>query len=186
MNDRRGWIVEDVPELCLVRDQQWHAVKDRQKVLRKKVLEKGLGVRAECARRPAYLLSTLLRCGECGGGFSKRSQHHYGCSNARNRGTCKNMLTIRRDLLEASVLAGLKDSLMDPALAREFAAEYHRELNRLNSAREQEHTLRRGELARVERQTRSIIDAIKEGIRTPGCGRSLRHSRPKSRNSTLL
>jgi site-specific DNA recombinase len=168
LNERREWIVEDVPELRLVQDQLWQAVKDLQKVVREKVLEKGLGVRAECARRPAYLFSTLLRCGECGGGFSKRSQHHYGCSNARNRGTCKNMLTIRRDLLEASVLAGLKDSLMDPALAREFAAEYHRELNRLNSGREQEHTLRRGELARVERQIRSIIDAIKEGIRTPG------------------
>ena len=78
------------------------------------------------------------------------------------------MLTIRLDVLEASVLAGLKDSLMDPALVREFAAEYHRELNRLNTARDREHVVRRGELARVERQIRSLIDAIKEGIRTPG------------------
>lgn len=45
------------------------------------------------------------------------------------------MLTIRRDVFTASVLAGLKDSLMDPALVREFAAEYHRKLNRLNTAR---------------------------------------------------
>jgi len=57
---------------------------------------------------------------------------------------------------------------MDPALVREFAAEYHRELNRLNTARDQGHVVRRGELARVERQIRSLIDAIKEGIRTPG------------------
>ena len=45
------------------------------------------------------------------------------------------------------MLAGLKDSLMDPALVREFAAEYHRELNRLNTPRDQEHVVRRGELA---------------------------------------
>ena len=37
---------------------------------------------------------TVGDCGACGGGFSKVSQHHYGCSNARNRGTCGNLLTI--------------------------------------------------------------------------------------------
>ena len=54
-----------------------------------------------------------LGCGECDGGFSKVSQHHYGCSNTRNRGTCKNLLTIRRDVLEVSVLSGLKTHLLD-------------------------------------------------------------------------
>ena len=32
---------------------------------------------------------------------------HYGCSNARNRGICDNRLTIRRDVIEESVLSGL-------------------------------------------------------------------------------
>jgi site-specific DNA recombinase len=53
-------------------------------------------------------------------------------------------------------------------LPREFAAEYHRELNRLNSARDGEHDRKRDELDRVERQLRAIIDAIKDGLRTPG------------------
>ena len=74
---------------------------------------------------------------------------------------------------------------MDPALVREFAAEYHRELNRLNTARDQGHVVRRGELARVERQIRSLIDALKEGIRTRGYGKSLRCSRRRSGNSSL-
>jgi hypothetical protein len=29
------------------------------------------------------LLSYLLKCGCCGGGFSKVSQSHYGCSTAQ-------------------------------------------------------------------------------------------------------
>jgi len=53
--------------------------------------------RACCTR---YLLSGLLICGSCGGGFSTISQHHNGCSTARNKGTCDNLLTIRRDILE--------------------------------------------------------------------------------------
>src|SRR5262249_13455883 len=139
VNEESEWVVEHVPELRIIDEELWRAAKERQKVVRELVVDRGLGVRSERARRPEYLLSTLLRCGECGGGFSKRSAHHYGCSNARNRGICNNMLTIRRDVLEASVLAGLKDSLMDPDLVGEFVAEYHRELNRINAARDQEH-----------------------------------------------
>jgi hypothetical protein len=96
----------------------------------------------------------LIKCGPCGGGFSKVSQHHYGCSNARNRGTYDNRLTIRRDVLEASVLAGLKTHQMQPELVKEFAAEYHRELNRLNATRESAYARQQEELARVQRQLR--------------------------------
>jgi site-specific DNA recombinase len=123
-------------------------------------------VRSERARRPAYLLSGLLHCGGCGGGFSKVSAQHYGCSNARNRGTCSNMMSIRRDVIEATVLSGLKTHLMHPDLVKEFIAEYHRELNRRNAVQESDRELREAELARIERQIRSIIEAIKDGMRT--------------------
>jgi site-specific DNA recombinase len=88
------------------------------------------GIRSERARRPNYLLSGLLKCGACGGGFSKISQSHYGCSTARNKGTCDNLLAIRRDKLEATVLDGLKHRLMQPELVTAFVDEFHREINR--------------------------------------------------------
>lgn len=59
---------------------------------RSRVMTKDKGIRSERARRPNYLLSGLLKCGTCGGGFSKISQSHYGCSAARNKGTCDNLL----------------------------------------------------------------------------------------------
>ena len=162
------WITREVPDLRIVDDRLWNEVKARQRHVRHALMHDNVGVRAERARRPVYLLSNLLKCGVCGGGFSKVSQHHYGCSNARNRGTCDNLLTVRRDVLEASVLSGLKTHLMTPELAKEFAAEYHRELNRLNAARDEDYVRRKEELDRVERQIRAIIDAIKDGLRTPG------------------
>jgi hypothetical protein len=67
-------------------------------------------------RRPRYLFSGLMRCGSCGGGFAKISTHHFGCSTARNQGTCANRLTIRRDRLEATVLDACKRALNDPQL----------------------------------------------------------------------
>jgi len=68
--------------------------------------------------------------GACGGGFSKISQSHYGCSTARNKGTCDNLLTVRRDQLEATILEGLKHQLMHPELVAAFVDKFRREMNR--------------------------------------------------------
>jgi hypothetical protein len=37
-------------------------------------------------QRPGYVFSGLVRCGVSGGGFSKISAAHLGCSNERNKG----------------------------------------------------------------------------------------------------
>jgi hypothetical protein len=70
-------------------------------------------------------------------------------------------------VIEASVLSGLKTHFMHPDLVKEFIAEYHREINRANAERQAAQEGRKDELARVERQIRAIIEAIKEGLRTP-------------------
>jgi site-specific DNA recombinase len=57
---------------------------------------------------------------------------------------------------------------MQPELVKEFIAEYHRELNRLNANREGDHAQQTSELARVDRQIRAVIEAIKDGMRTSG------------------
>ena len=86
-------------------------------------------------QRPRYLFSGLMCCGVCGGGFSKISAAHFGCSTARNKGesVCANRLTIRRDVLEATVMDGLRHRLMDPALFKVFALEFTAEWNRLQA-----------------------------------------------------
>ena len=82
-----------------MRHHLWSRVKERQRDSRSRIMTKDKGIRSERARRPSYLLSGLLKCGTCGGGFSKISLSQYGCSTARNKGTCDNLLTVRRDEL---------------------------------------------------------------------------------------
>ena len=74
-------------------------------------------------------------CGACGGGFSKISAAHFGCSTARNKGptACTNLLTVRRDVLEETVLGALRERLMDPELFQEFVAEFTLTWNRLQA-----------------------------------------------------
>ena len=82
-----------------------------------------------------------MRCGVCGGGFSKISEAHFGCSTARNKGetACGNRLTIRRDALEATVMDGLRSRLMDPALFKVFAAGIRRRMEPPAGASRGEH-----------------------------------------------
>ena len=92
-------------------------------------------------------------CGTCGGGFSKISQSHYGCSTARNKGTCDNLLAIRRDRLEATVLEGLKNQLMQPDLVAAFVDEFHKEINQQRAEQDgcRDRTAR--DLKKTERET---------------------------------
>ena len=132
-------------------------MKDRQQGLRK------LPAFHE-KQRPRMLLSYLLKCGCCGGGFSKVSQNHYGCSTARNKGTCHNRLTVRQDTLEGLVIGALQSRLMDPALLAEFCNEYTRHMNKLRIEKNLALSAARVELARLIKQRENIIQAIKDGV----------------------
>ena len=94
-------VVKPVPELRIIDRELWDRVKARQQGLRKaKAFHE--------KQRPRMMLSYLLKCGCCGGGFSKVSEKHYGYSTARNKGTCDNRLTIRQEELEGLVVSALQ------------------------------------------------------------------------------
>jgi len=165
-NPREEWVVENVPALRIIDDELWTRVKDRQLALRHSVAQES-AVRPERARRPRYLFSGLIICGVCGGGYTLVGARHYGCANVHNRGTCGNRLTIRRDVLEDTVLGGLKDNLLQPELIHEFVTTYQQDYNRLRREQANEQAAAHGELAKVERQIRNIVEAVKAGLFAP-------------------
>lgn len=157
LNPPSAWVIKDAPELRIVEQALWDQVKLRQQGLRKESAfhEK---------QRPRMLLSFLLQCGVCGGGFSKVSQNHYGCSNARNKGTCENRLTVRQDEVEGLVINALKSRLMDPALLEEFCREYTAHLNRLRGEKNASLAAARAESDKLARDRERLIQAIKDGV----------------------
>jgi len=157
LNPASEWIIKDVPSLRIIDQALWDKVKDRQKNLRK---EKAFHDK----QRPRMLLSYLLKCGPCGGGFSKVSANHYGCSNARNKGTCDNRLTVRQDELEGLVLGALQSRLMDPALLEEFCAEYTSYQNKLRSEKNATLIAARTAHEKLAREKENLIRAIKDGV----------------------
>jgi DNA invertase Pin-like site-specific DNA recombinase len=171
LNPEEQWIFHEVPELRIVDQELWERVKARQATL-----DRRPGARSpESAgnsesrpfwdrRRPRYLFSGLMRCGLCGGGYSKISANLFGCSTARNKGTCSNRVNVRRDALETTVLNALRNRLMDPDLFAGFVADVTAAANAARMSEGAEMQAQKGELARIERRLKAIVDAIAEGM----------------------
>jgi site-specific DNA recombinase len=171
LNPQDQWIVTAVPELRIVDDQLWQAVKARQSEITESHVKLTAAIRAHHqrnrmtrARRPKSLLSGLVVCGCCGGPYSLRSVDRFACSSHISNGACSNKRTIARKELEQRVLAGLRDRMMAPEVAAAAMRAYAKESNRLNRERRVNADAWRAELAKVEKQIRGIVEAIKAGM----------------------
>ena len=150
LNDESVWVRADVPHLRIIDDELWEAVRARQALIDTKP---NLGAK----RRPRKLFSFLLQCGECGGGMSMISATQYGCSTARNKGTCANRLTISERKLETWVLGTLQSRLMQPAVCEVFCTQYTQEMNRKRMEDNASVNANRTELERTERAIGKLV-----------------------------
>ena len=156
LNPEDQWVTTEVPDLRIVDQDLWDAAKAKQKELEHNT--SGFWTK----QRPANLFSFLLKCGACGGGFSKISKHHYGCSAARNKGTCDNRGVIRQDTLEKAILNALQNHLMEPELCAEFCQEYTRRMNELRMEHNAAISGYRAELEKLEKRRKKLVHALVE------------------------
>ena len=164
LNPESEWVTKEVPELRLVDQDLWEAVKERQNQLAYEPATEKTTNFMNDRRRPKHLFAGLVKCGCRGGGYTMISKDLLGCATARNKGTCDNRLNIRRDALEASILNGLRQHLMEPALFKEFCDEFTKEVNRLRIERGADLEGWKRELERTDRELDKIVDAILEGF----------------------
>ncbi|MGU3401703.1 recombinase family protein [Brucellaceae bacterium D45D] len=159
-NPESEWVVQNVPELRILDDDLWQAVKVRQGEHR---IERDKNGYADVAavntrRRPKYLFSGLTRCACCGGGYSAISATMIGCSTARNKGTCDNRVNIRRDELETRVLNALRNRMLDPKIFAEFCDAYTQMSNRLRMEARANIDAAQAEIDRIDREVQKLMD----------------------------
>ncbi|WP_421091070.1 recombinase family protein [Pseudochrobactrum sp. MP213Fo] len=171
LNPESEWVIKNVPELRIVDDELWQAVRERQGEIAEKFVNVTEGVRKHHkknklngVRRPRTLLSGLIFCGCCGGPYSLRGPQRYACSNHISKGTCDNSRTIRQYELETRVLTGLKDRMMAPEIVEEAMRAYAEEANRLNRERRSSGDAWKAELVKNEKQIAQIVEAIADGM----------------------
>ena len=94
------------------------------------------------------------------------SQDRYGCANRKNRGSCHNSKTIKRQDIEKRVLSGLKHKLLEPKALSKFIDEYVSQLKKLEKANEFEQKGIRQELKKIDKRLNAILHAIEQGVVT--------------------
>jgi len=173
INPPEAWIISEVPELRIIEDTLWQAIKARQSILTVEHAAVIAAVRASHAaraanplnatHRPRSLLSGLLVCGCCGGPYALRGQDRFGCSTHIMNSSCANSRSITRIALEERVLAGLKVRLMAPEIAAEAIRAYAEETNHLNHTRRASGEAERKELDKIARTIKELVTQVEDG-----------------------
>ncbi len=178
INPEAEWITTEVPELRIIDDALWQAVKSRQQALAVQFANAITATRASfqlnTTHRPKSLLSGLVTCGVCGGPYALRLKGRFACSNRIDTKSCTNGHSIARETLEARVLDGLRGRLMAPKVAAEAVRAYVEETNRLNHQRRAAGAADKAALEGILKAIRANLDMIAEGQGSRAIGEELR------------
>ncbi len=173
-NPQDQWVTEAVPHLRIMDDVTWQLIKERQQTIANTdQVRKLKETRFWEHRRAKHLLTGKVFCGTCGGTMAATGKDYLGCNSAHKQGTCSNTRSIRRDTVEAEILAILQNRLMQPEHVEEFIAAYNEEVANLSAAQSHERTHTEKTLKMVERKLDGLYEAIADGLRSPGLQRKL-------------
>jgi site-specific DNA recombinase len=161
LNPPVEWVVTEVPELRIISDEIWNAAKERQHQVRQVVRVSG---NIGGAQRPLHLFSGLIKCESCGSSYVVYSSTRLACSGRRERGICKNRLTIRRDELEARVLTALQSRFFESEPFSVFCEEFTAAVNETRMEARAAATAANRERVRIDNELKKLIQAIKDGV----------------------
>lgn len=180
-NPESEWVIRDRPDLRIVSDDQWQAVRDKQDGLAREASGGALNAR----KRAKYLLSGLLVCGDCGANYTVSGKDHLQCSRATHKGTCTNRRFIRRSKVERAVLDGLRFNLLEIGAFQEFCETYVRETNRLQASMTATILADEAEIAKIDRDLGRLVDAVLAGTLSDDVVRE-RSQKLQARKVTLV
>ena len=149
------WCIEERPELRILDDASWAAVRSRMSVTRLKGGTKGKGA------KPSTLFGGLMKCGICGGAIVAVSKTSYGCAAHKDRGTtvCAGV-SAPRNVTDTRLLGVIRDDILAPqaiAMVRKMAHEVAAERLRGASSAATDRQVRSEEL---NREIKNLVDAI--------------------------
>ena len=166
------WVRVAVPELVIVGDELWNAVRDQNHRVREKHGPKRLGGMNRTNNSRTYLFSGLMECGVCGKNITIVSGNppytRYGCPSHRFRGVCQNAVTIAQKL-EQQLIAALSANLADSRLEAERVSatiEYVRLIQERKDAQLKQSvgtmSDRKDEQAKLKKHIANLVSAIAE------------------------
>lgn len=171
MNPQNEWIVHTDEALRIVNDELWARAKARQSETHAKSanIRAAMHAAARTGRGPKFLLSGLLKCGECGANFVMGDKSNYVCASRMNGGShaCSNKLRVARKLAESKLLSGIKAEMLQP----EYLDAFKREMRAILAAQSKDSTQDRAKraerLGSLGREIENMVSAISAGLLSP-------------------
>ena len=163
VNPTDQWEHRSIPELRIVEQAVWDRVKARQAAASFEMGRDDSGHALNRTHRRRFVLSGLLRCGVCGGGYTIMAKDRYGCAAHTKSGICTNGSTISRTSVEERVLGALRDRMLSPDLIAAFIQSYQAELAADRAEHARTAAAVRHELDEVCRRLASVVDAMERG-----------------------
>ncbi len=160
-NPREEWQMIAAPQLRIVDDETWKRAQDLK--------SERARLTTHLKRRPAHLLSGLLRCGCCGSGMSVHDRDKTGktrirCSAVRESGTCSNHRIFYLPEVEKAVIEGMAEALKDPRLIETYVRTYNEERKRLAATANATRTRIGKKRDRLESERQRAIDMAIKGV----------------------
>ncbi|MEG8041884.1 recombinase zinc beta ribbon domain-containing protein [Sphingomonas sp. LR59] len=127
LRDQSEWVEIAVPDLRIIDDTLFEAARDEiERRKRPATTSSTVG-----SKRAKHLLSGLIRCGCCGANYTISGKDYYRCAGQKERVTCGNRVSVRKEPLEAATLAVLQEHLLTENHVRLFIEEFEHEMQRL-------------------------------------------------------
>jgi len=146
---RAEWLRHELPALRIVSEELWSEVKRRQ--------EKSRG--GGRGRPAATLLGGLMRCGLCRAPVVAVDGRSYGCSHARDRGTCAGVYAPRL-VTERTVLDLIVQDMLSPAAIAALQTDRRAMLREQHAAGETRDRSARTRLAALAREIGNLAASI--------------------------
>lgn len=113
-------------KMRIVSEELWQHVAQRREHRERAIGERvKRGIERSSSRHtggaPHYLFSTLLQCGQCGANYVMVDKNFYACSSCKHGGAavCSNSVRVRRTVIEAGLLRGMRTDLLAPEVIEE-------------------------------------------------------------------
>ncbi len=162
---REQWVIHEKPELRLVDDDLWFAVRAR---IDAKNLKPGKG-----KGRPARtLFGGQLRCPQCFGAFIAVNSRSYGCVRRKDQGpqACSNQSFVRRAVVDGGLLDVVRQEVLSDAASGRFEQELRARLAAESNAG-RAHSAQY--LSKQLTETLEQISRLVDGIKTVGMSAAL-------------
>ena len=161
------WLVIEMPELQIVPQELWDAVRARFKDYNTRKIAAGADARP--FKNDGFIrhnCTGLFRCGDCGDAIvtvSGRRGGYYGCQRAARIRSCLNHKMISHKKLEGPFFTWLMDTLVSGEFCRDVAEQYN-ELRRSRSTNENYDLAgKQTRLAEVTNTLANILRAVEQG-----------------------